>query len=118
VIKVKNIKGSPESIPDKYVGIHSDDNFFYFFETEREKDTFYDSLPKDDSWKRDEIEQEAERLFDEALNNNWYSRFDVKIYAEKGEAKAIELINYYELLWKTIEQNFANNNYNFKLPKF
>lgn len=36
MITVKNINGSPEIIPDKYVGVHSDENFFYFFENENE----------------------------------------------------------------------------------
>lgn len=68
--------------------------------------------------KRAEIEQQAEDLFDEALNNNWYSRFDVQIYAEQGEKTAQDLIVYYKTLWNVIETNFSADNYNFELPIF
>lgn len=68
--------------------------------------------------KRGEIEQQAEELFDQALSDNWYSRFDVQLYANKGEQKAIDLLSYYELLWSTIEINFENDNFNFDLPIF
>lgn len=46
MIKVKNINGIPESIPKKYFGSHSDSDFFYFFESDLEANTFRDSLPK------------------------------------------------------------------------
>lgn len=37
MITVKNINGSPESIPDvKIYGTHSDEQYFYFFTTEKE----------------------------------------------------------------------------------
>ena len=64
------------------------------------------------------IEQQAEMLFDAALEENWYSRFDVQFYANKGEAKAISLMQYYDNLWKLIQQNFKNGNYDFKLPEY
>jgi hypothetical protein len=118
MIKVNNIKGKPESIPDNYVGINSDDKFFYFFETEKEKESFYAELPVNPEWNKQSIEDRAERLFDKALEENWYSRFDVQFYANKGEAKAISLMQYYNNLWKLIEQNFENGNYDFKLPEY
>lgn len=68
--------------------------------------------------KRAEIEQQAEELFDQALSNNWYSRFDVQFYAKEGEQKAIDLMTYYDFLWATIEANFADNNFDFELPEF
>ena len=64
------------------------------------------------------IEQQAEMLFDAALEENWYSRFDVQFYANKGEAKAISLMQYYDNLWKLIQQNFENGNYDFQLPEY
>lgn len=68
--------------------------------------------------KRAEIEQQAEELFDKALADNWYSRFDVQFYAKEGEQTAIELMTYYDFLWSTIEANFADNNFDFELPEF
>jgi len=65
-----------------------------------------------------DIEQQAEVLFDSALDQEWYSRFDVQLYAQKGEPRAIALLNYYESLWSTIEMNFKRDNYNFKLPEY
>lgn len=68
--------------------------------------------------KRAEIEQQAEELFDKALADNWYSRFDVIYYAKEGEQIAIDLMTYYDFLWATIEANFADNNFDFELPEF
>lgn len=118
MIKVPNIHGSPESTPKKYIGVHSDDSYYYFFETEKEKDNFYAGIPNDNSGIKAEIEQRAEELFDKALSDNWYSRFDVQFYAKEGEQKAIELMTYYDFLWSTIEANFADNDFDFELPEF
>lgn len=118
MIKVPNINGSPESTPKKYIGVHSDDSYYYFFETEKEKDNFYAGIPNDNSGIKAEIEQRAEELFDKALANNWYSRFDVQIYAERGEKTAQDLIVYYKTLWSVIETNFSADNYTFELPIF
>lgn len=45
MIRVSNINGSPESKPANYYAVHSDDMFFYFFETKEEYDIFISSLP-------------------------------------------------------------------------
>lgn len=45
MIQVKNIEGSAESIPEFYILIFSDDNYFYFLETDDEV-TKYNSLIK------------------------------------------------------------------------
>lgn len=118
MIKVPNIQGSPESTPKKYIGIHSDDSYYYFFETEKEKENFYAGIPNDNSGKKAEIEQRAEKLFDKALADNWYSRFDVQFYAKEGEQTAIDLLIYYDYLWNVIEENFENEVYDFKLPEY
>lgn len=118
MIKVPNIKGSPESTPKKYVGVHSDDLYFYFFDDEIEMELFYNSLPIDNSGKKAEIELQAEELFYQALEDNWYTKFDIYLYANKGEQKAVDILAYYEYLWETIETNFNQDNYNFKLPNF
>lgn len=65
-----------------------------------------------------DIEQQADVLFDSALESEWYSRFDVYLYAQKGEPRAVNLLNYYESLWSTIETNFNNEIYDFKLPQY
>lgn len=68
--------------------------------------------------KRAEIEQQAEELFDKSLADNWYTKFDIYLYASKGEKLAVDILAYYEYLWETIETNFNQDNYNFKLPNF
>lgn len=118
MIKVNNINGTPEYEPKEYVGIHSDDKFFYFFETPEECHKFYTEIPTNPEWKKEEIEQQAEELMDKALEQNWYSRFDVQFYAQKGEPQAIKVLKYYENLWRIIEDNFSNGNYDFKLPEY
>ena len=65
-----------------------------------------------------DIEQQAEILFDSALESEGYSRFDLQIFALKGEPQAIALIDYYESLWSTIQINFKRDNYDFKLPQY
>lgn len=68
--------------------------------------------------RKKEIEQIAEEKFDKALQENWYSRFDVYYYAEKGEPKAVSLLNYYDHVWSVIEQNFLENNFIFEVPDY
>jgi len=51
MIKVPAIEGKnngkkAESIPDKFFGSYSDDNFFYFFESDQERIDFMNALPK------------------------------------------------------------------------
>lgn len=114
--KVKNINGQPEKYVEGLDWIHSDDDYFYFFETEIERRLFLIDLPIDWSGKKQEIEDKAEKLFDEALQKEWYSRFDVILYAQKGETKAKSLLIYYDQLWTLIEDNFSRNKYDFELP--
>jgi hypothetical protein len=45
MIKVNNINGTPETIPSQYKMVNSDDNYFYFFETQQEIDDFINSQP-------------------------------------------------------------------------
>lgn len=42
---VNKIDGSPETTPEIYYSVHSDDSFFYFFESAEEHQAFLDSLP-------------------------------------------------------------------------
>ncbi len=71
-----------------------------------------------DELKKKQIEEEAEKLFNKLLEDNWYSRFDISIYATKGEEKAVKLLEYYDNLWNIIETNFNSNNLDFSLPEY
>lgn len=73
MIKVKNINGAPKKLPDPLpkFGNHSDSDFFYFFESEQEREDFYNELPaqvpqpvkdKIDEFSDDEIEKLKIRL--------------------------------------------------------
>lgn len=44
MIKVNNISGSPETIPNTKFGLYSDAEFFYFFESDNERESFLESL--------------------------------------------------------------------------
>lgn len=46
MIKVKNINGSPASNPKTKFGVHSDSSYFYFFESNQERENFISSLPE------------------------------------------------------------------------
>jgi hypothetical protein len=41
MIKVKNINGKPEETPIGDFAVHSDSDFFYFFETEEERIEYF-----------------------------------------------------------------------------
>lgn len=45
MITVNNINGKPESVPENYKGVHSDDNKFYFFESTQEHEEFTKQSP-------------------------------------------------------------------------
>jgi hypothetical protein len=44
MIKVNNLNGVPEYIPAGIFAIHSDDNYFYFFDSDEERDIFLNNL--------------------------------------------------------------------------
>lgn len=46
MITVRNINGTPESKPNTKFGVFSDENSFYFFESDRERIDFIEALPK------------------------------------------------------------------------
>lgn len=45
MITVNKIEGSPETTPEIYYSVHSDDSFFYFFESAEEHQAFLNLLP-------------------------------------------------------------------------
>lgn len=119
MIKYKSLNGLPVDeqgnlVECKYSLVQGD--YVLVFESHEELMKYIN--PDTTFPKRAEIEQQAEDLFDQALADNWYSRFDVQFYATQGEQKAIDLMTYYDFLWSTIEINFDNNNFDFDLPTF
>lgn len=55
MIKVNNLNGNPEYIPETTGGIHTDENYFYFFETKQEHDNFLASLPEPEPTPQPEV---------------------------------------------------------------
>ena len=45
MIRINNINGSPEFKPEKYYAIHSNDTYFYFFETKEEQQDYLAAIP-------------------------------------------------------------------------
>jgi hypothetical protein len=41
MIKTRNINGKPEETPKGNFAVHSDSEFFYFFETEAEREQYF-----------------------------------------------------------------------------
>ena len=119
MIKYKSVNGLPVDeqgnlVECKYSLVQGD--YVLVFDSNEELMAYIN--PDVNIYKRGLIEQQAEDLFDQALADNWYSRFDVQFYATQGEQIAIDLMTYYDFLWSTIEANFADNDYDFELPTF
>lgn len=75
MITVKNINGSPTEKPKgSFFGIHSDEKYFYFFESKSEADSFRSSIPKGE-----------EKLIENELVN----QFKELSLSELGEIKKI-----------------------------
>jgi hypothetical protein len=45
MIRVNNLQGQPEETPEFYYSTHSDDSYFYFFESDQEHQEFLSLLP-------------------------------------------------------------------------
>lgn len=119
MIKYNSVNGLPVDeqgnlVECKYSLVQGD--YVLVFDSNEELMSYIN--PDANIYKRGLIEQQAEDLFDQALADNWYSRFDVQFYATQGEQKAIDLMTYYDFLWSTIEANFADNDFDFELPTF
>lgn len=41
MIQVRNINGTPEETPKGVFAVHSDENFFYFFTSEEEREAYF-----------------------------------------------------------------------------
>lgn len=98
MIKVLSINGVPETTPEKFFGSHFDGDYFYFFESEEDRISFFASLPS--VWSKEahiaEINTLHEEVFNKKLTDAEYvGRWEVAAAANdesnpyNSEAKAI-----------------------------
>lgn len=132
MIVVKNINGSPESVPNTSFGVHSDSNNFYFFEREEEYNQFM--FPILNVWNKEtyfiSITKQIQEIIDNQAREFDYD--DIKDVPTENFAggvyqqEAINLLAWASNLWvlrdeyfKTInsEQDIDNNFIN-NLPLF
>lgn len=107
MIKVNKINGSPETIPNTSFGLYSDINFFYFFESDNERESFLESLNvfSLETWK-----SEANQLHN-ALFESFYAPLkyegigDIALFItdEEFSEEAISLREWWKATWKQIE---------------
>ena len=109
MIKVEAINGAPSQMPIEFTGSHFDGEYFYFFESEAEKDTFYNSL---NTWNKEAHLQEINALHSEEFKRRYLALkyedgWDVHLYAERPELgfqeEAQELLKYWTDGWDAIE---------------
>lgn len=116
MIKVKNINGRPETTPDTNGGVHSDSEFFYFFETEQEFNEFIAALPV--VWDKEtyflsitkqiqEIVDSKAREFDyDDIKDVPTENFDGGVYQQE----AINLLTWASNLWLLRDAYFKTVN--------
>jgi hypothetical protein len=68
MIKVEAINGAPSQMPIEFTGSHFDGEYFYFFESEAEKDTFYNSL---NTWSKEAHLAEINALHEAEFERRW-----------------------------------------------
>jgi len=121
MIKVEAINGAPSITPTEFIGSHFDGEYFYFFESEEDKDTFYASLPK--VWSKEAHIAEINALHEAEFDRRWRSadyvgRWEVVDVARDAsneyheEAKA--LMSYWWNGWAAIKaysETVAENNF-------
>jgi hypothetical protein len=109
MIEVQNINGSPEFIPNNIFGQHFNGQTFIFFETEQEKNDFYDSL---NTFSLDVHKQEIEKAVDELIDNTytalWYSsKGDISIVAldidSRWHQEAVQLTKWINNIYAILE---------------
>jgi len=92
MIKVEAINGAPSQTPIEFTGSHFDGEYFYFFESEAEKDTFYNSL---NTWNKEAHIAEINALHEAEFERKWMEA-DYKTEQELGRALANPLNEYHE----------------------
>jgi hypothetical protein len=109
MIKVEAINGAPSQTPIEFTGSHFDGEYFYFFESEAEKDTFYNSL---NVWNKEAHIAEINALHKAEFERrykalDYEAEWDVVLYAEKPELgyqeEANTLLNYWTSGWDAIK---------------
>ena len=109
MIKVEAINGAPSQTPIEFTGSHFDGEYFYFFESEAEKDTFYNSL---NVWNKEahiaEINALHEQEFKRRLfNADYVAEWELNAVLADSENEyfdeAILIINYWWNGWDAIK---------------
>jgi len=109
MIKVEAINGAPSQTPIEFTGSHFDGEYFYFFESEAEKDTFYNSL---NTWNKEahiaEINALHEAEFKRRLfNADYVAEWELNAVLADSENEyfdeAILIINYWWNGWDAIK---------------
>ena len=109
MIKVEAINGAPSQMPIEFTGSHFDGEYFYFFESEAEKDTFYNSL---NTWNKEAHIAEINALHEEEFkrrlfNADYVAEWELNAVLADSENEyfdeAILIINYWWNGWDAIK---------------
>lgn len=109
MIKVEAINGAPSQTPIEFTGSHFDGEYFYFFESEAEKDTFYNSL---NTWNKEAHLAEINALHEEEFkrrlfNADYVAEWELNAVLADSENEyfdeAILIINYWWNGWDAIK---------------
>lgn len=72
MITVNNINGAPETTPESFFAVHSDDLHFYFFESEAEQQQFLNSIPT--VWNESAFIAQLSAAFDAKFETYWKAK--------------------------------------------
>jgi hypothetical protein len=109
MIKVEAINGAPSQTPIEFTGSHFDGEYFYFFESEAEKDTFYNSL---NVWNKEVHIAEINALHEEEFkrrlfNADYVGEWELNAVLADSENEyfdeAVLIINYWWNGWDAIK---------------
>lgn len=98
MIRVNNLNGSPEAVPTEFTSSHFDGDYFYFFESEEDRISFFASLPS--AWSKEKHLADINALHEAEFDRRWRAadyvgRWEVSAAANdesnpyNSEAKAI-----------------------------
>lgn len=107
MIKVNKINGSPESIPNTSFGLYSDAEFFYFFESDSERENYLQSLNvfSLEAWKAEANQLHNELFASLYIKRDYLSIGDVALFItdEEFSEEAISLREWWKVTWKQID---------------
>jgi len=110
MIKVNNINGAPESTPETFAGVHSDNDFFYFFETKEEHEEFLSAL---NVWSEQSFIAQLSTAFDAKFETKWKAKgytdmSDLLSHAANQYSpynlEALSLLNWWHTEWQEATQ--------------